>query len=70
MEEMQKHGRLGRAARLSLHWLLQGYGYDITGADVWESYRATLAAAERQGRCRGEGPRAHAGPCGAPASAS
>ena len=34
---------------LSLHWLLEGYGYDITGADVWESYRATLAAAERQG---------------------
>ena len=28
---------------------MQGYGYEITGADVWEAYRATLAAAERQG---------------------
>jgi hypothetical protein len=27
-----------------------GYGYEITGADVWEAYRATLAAAERQDR--------------------
>jgi hypothetical protein len=38
------------AGVLSLHWLVQGYGYEITGADVWEAYRATLAAAERQGR--------------------
>jgi hypothetical protein len=37
------------AGLLALHWLLQGYGYDITGADVWEAYRATLAAAERHG---------------------
>ena len=34
------------AGLLSLHWLAQGYGYEITGADVWEAYRATLAAAE------------------------
>ena len=27
----------------------QGYGYEITGADVWDAYRATLAAAERHG---------------------
>jgi hypothetical protein len=37
------------AGLLSLSWLVQGYGYDITGADVWDAYRATLAAAERQG---------------------
>lgn len=37
------------AGLLSLHWLVQGYGYEITGADVWDAYRATLAAAERQG---------------------
>jgi hypothetical protein len=37
------------AGLLSLHWLLQGYGYEITGADVWDAYRATLAAAERRG---------------------
>lgn len=38
------------AGLLSLHWLVQEYGYEITGADVWEAYRATMAAAERQGR--------------------
>lgn len=37
------------AGLLSLHWLVQGYGYEITGADVWDAYRATLAAAERHG---------------------
>jgi hypothetical protein len=37
------------AGLLSLHWLLEGYGYDITSADVWDAYRATLAAAEHHG---------------------
>jgi len=37
------------AGLLSLYWLVQGYGYDITAADVWDAYRATLAAAERHG---------------------
>jgi len=37
------------AGLLSLHWLVQGSGYEITGADVWDAYRATLAAAERHG---------------------
>jgi len=37
------------AGMLSLYWLVQGYGYEITGADVWDAYRATLAAAERHG---------------------
>lgn len=37
------------AGLLSLHWLVQGYGYEITGADVWDAYRATLAAAEPHG---------------------
>jgi hypothetical protein len=37
------------AGLLSLHWLVQGYGYEIAGADVWDAYRATLAAAERHG---------------------
>jgi hypothetical protein len=37
------------AGLLALHWLVQGYGYEITSADVWEAYRSTLAAAERQG---------------------
>lgn len=38
-----------QAGLLSLHWLLLGYGYEITSVDVWDAYRATLAAAERQG---------------------
>lgn len=37
------------AGLLSLYWLVQGYGYEITGADVWDAYRATLTAAERHG---------------------
>lgn len=28
---------------------MQGYGYDITSGDVWDAYRATLAAAEQLG---------------------
>ncbi len=37
------------AGLLALHWLVQGHGYEITSADVWEAYRSTLAAAERHG---------------------
>jgi hypothetical protein len=37
------------AGMLALHWLVEGYGYEITGADVWEAYSSTLAAAERLG---------------------
>jgi hypothetical protein len=38
------------AGLLALHWLVQGYGYEIDGADVWAAYRSTLAAAAGQGR--------------------
>jgi hypothetical protein len=37
------------AGLLALHWLVQGYGYEITGADVWAAYANTMKAAERQG---------------------
>ena len=37
------------AGLLALHWLIQGYGYEITSADVWDAYRATLSAADRHG---------------------
>ena len=37
------------AGLLALHWLAQGYGYEITSADVWDAYRATLSAADRLG---------------------
>ncbi|MGH9459970.1 MAG: hypothetical protein ACRD1X_02040 [Vicinamibacteria bacterium] len=38
------------AGLLALHWLVQGYGYEITGADVWAAYASTMEAAERLGR--------------------
>jgi hypothetical protein len=37
------------AGLLALYWLVQGYGYEVTSLDVWDAYRATLAAAERHG---------------------
>ena len=37
------------AGILALHWLVQGYGYEITGADVWAAYSSTLTAAEKDG---------------------
>jgi len=37
------------AGLLALHWLVEGYGYEITGADVLAAYTSTLAAAKIQG---------------------
>ncbi len=34
------------AGLAALHWLAQGYGYEITGADVWAAYSNTMKAAE------------------------
>ena len=33
----------------ALKWLVEGYGYDITSADVWEAYRRTMEAAGNLG---------------------
>ena len=41
-----------QAGLLALHWLVQGYGYEITGADVWAAYACTMNAAERNGDVR------------------
>jgi hypothetical protein len=38
------------AGMAALHWLVQGYGFDITSADVWAAYRSTMQAAESLGR--------------------
>jgi hypothetical protein len=35
-----------RSGLLALHWLGQGYGYEITSADVLAAYAATMSAAE------------------------
>jgi hypothetical protein len=37
------------AGLLALHWLVQGYGYEITGADVWAAFSSTMKAAENVG---------------------
>ncbi len=34
----------------ALYWLGQGYGYEITGADVWAAYSNTMKAAEQLDR--------------------
>ncbi len=38
-----------QAGLLALSWLVQGYGYEITGADVWAAYSSTMKAAEKSG---------------------
>ncbi len=34
----------------ALRWLVEGYGYEITSADVWAAYASTMKAAEQAGR--------------------
>jgi tetratricopeptide (TPR) repeat protein len=35
------------AGLAALHWLTQGYGYEISSVDVWEAYGHTMKAAEQ-----------------------
>lgn len=45
---------MNRASDLAaIRWLVAGYGYEITSADVLAAYTHTLIAAERAG-CRDE----------------
>jgi len=37
------------AGLLALHWIVQGFGYEITGVDVWAAYASTMNAARRHG---------------------
>jgi hypothetical protein len=37
------------AGLLALHWLVQGYGYEITSTDVWAAYTNTMNAADKSG---------------------
>ena len=37
------------AGLLALHWLVEGYGYDIMSGDVWAAYSSTVRAAEKAG---------------------
>jgi hypothetical protein len=42
-------GFAAEAGLLALHWLAQGYGYEVTAADVRAAYSHALEAAERIG---------------------
>jgi hypothetical protein len=37
------------AGLLAMHWLVQGYGYEVMAADVWAAYSNTMKAAEKNG---------------------
>jgi hypothetical protein len=37
------------AGFLALRWLAEGYGHEVTAADVWAAYGSTLATAKKQG---------------------
>jgi len=37
------------AGLLALYWIAHGYGYEITGLDVWAAYDATIKASEKVG---------------------
>lgn len=37
------------AGMLALHWLVEGYGYEITSDDVWAAYASVMAAANELG---------------------
>jgi hypothetical protein len=37
------------AGLLAFHWLIQGYGFEISSADVWAAYSSTMTAAENKG---------------------
>jgi hypothetical protein len=38
------------AGLAALRWLSAGYGYEVSGADVWAAYSHTMTAAEHLGR--------------------
>ncbi|MBI5627524.1 MAG: hypothetical protein HY953_01285 [Candidatus Rokubacteria bacterium] len=38
------------AGLAALRWLVEGYGYEITGLDVWAAYANTVKAADKVGR--------------------
>jgi hypothetical protein len=40
-----------QAGLAAIRWLAEGYGFEISGADVWAAYSHTLKAADQLGRC-------------------
>jgi tetratricopeptide (TPR) repeat protein len=48
---VQKNPEFALTAGLAaMRWVSQGYGFEITGADVWAAYSHTIKAAEHLGR--------------------
>jgi tetratricopeptide (TPR) repeat protein len=47
------------AGMAALHWLVEGYGYEITGLDVLNAYAHTMKAAENAGRAEETQKRIH-----------
>jgi hypothetical protein len=41
-----------KAGLLALHWFVQGYGFEVTGVDVWAAYTSTMRAAEKNRAAR------------------
>jgi tetratricopeptide (TPR) repeat protein len=39
------------AGLAALRWLGEGFGYEVSGVDVWAAYSHTINAADRVGRC-------------------
>jgi hypothetical protein len=39
------------AGLAALRWLGEGFGFEVSGVDVWAAYSHTINAAERVGRC-------------------
>jgi len=49
-EAADKHPAFAVEAGMAvLRWLCEGYGYEITSADVWDAYRYTMEAATNAG---------------------
>jgi hypothetical protein len=46
----ERPGFATAAGLLALRWLVQGHGYEVTGADVWAAYSITVEAATRTGK--------------------
>jgi hypothetical protein len=42
-----------QAGLIALHWIIEGYGYEITGQDVRDAWTHTAAAAEKAGSVEG-----------------
>jgi hypothetical protein len=45
------YGSTAAPGLAALRWLGEGFGYEVSGVDVWAAYSHTINAAARVGRC-------------------